>query len=281
MNLDEAEDKVLDYFRRNGFNISEWPNLHTALEWRPRARVTRVIRQRPSDAAIVVREDGSSYKHEYNWLPLVEARRQLPNLSVYFAIPDDVRQEPLKEELQELGIGLYTINLDGTLTRVQHDRVPFEDTAISYPIVPQFPFRNRINLYKVFSNCTSYLWWLDKHFQLDGLALLEDWCHCETPCVTEIKILGSDRVSVQELKSLKRNLPPFQTELRNLGISAELRILRVPSILQTLHDRYIISENIAFNVLPVGSLIRGQQGSLYLEENLPDFESLWNRGTIL
>lgn len=281
MNLDQAADKVLDYFRRNGFNISEWPNLHAALEWRPRARVTRVMRQRTSDAAIVVREDGSSYKQEYNWLPLVEARRQLPDLSVYFAIPDDARQEPLKEELQELGIGLYTISVDGALTRIQNDRVPFEDTVISYPIVPQLPFRNRVNLYKVFSNCTSYLWWLDKHFQLDGFKLLEDWCHCETPCVTEIKILGSDRVSAQKLSSLQRNFPPFQTELGNLGIFAELRILRDSSIVQTLHDRYVISENISFNVLPVGSLIRGQQGSLYLEENPPDFQSLWSRGVIL
>lgn len=281
MNLDEAEDKVLDHFRRNGFNIAEWPNLHPSLEWRPRARVTRVIRNRTSDAAIIVREDGSSYKQDYNWYPLVEARRQLPNLSIYFAIPDDTRQEPLKEELREVGIGLYTIGVDGALNRVQDDRVPFEDTAISYPIVPHLPFRNRINLYKVFSNCTSYLWWLDKHFLFNGFALLDDWCHCESPRVAEIRILGSDLVGSQGLTRLRRNFPPFQTELNNLRISAELRILRDPSIKRVLHDRYIISENIAFNVLPVGSLIRGQQGSLYVEENPPDFESLWSRGITL
>jgi hypothetical protein len=281
MNLDEAEDKILDYFRRNGFSISEWPNIHPSLEWRPRARVTRVIRSRTSDAAIVVREDGSSYKQGYNWFPLVEARRQLPNLSIYFAIPDNTRQEPLKQELRELGIGLYTISTNGVPNRVQNDRVPFEDTAISYPIDPNLPFRNRINLWKVFSNCKSYLWWLDKHFRLDGFILLEDWCHCGPPCVTEIRILGSNLVGSQELTRLQHNFPPFQAELNNLGISVELRILHDPTILRTLHDRYIIAENIAFNILPVGSLILGQQGSLYLEENPPDFESLWAEGRIL
>lgn len=281
MNLDEAEDKVLDYFRMNGFNISEWPNLHPALEWRPRARVTRVIRNRTSDAAIVVREDGSSYKQDYNWWPLVEARRQLPNLSIYFAIPDGTRQDPLKEELREAGIGLYTIGVDGVLNRVQDDRVPFEDTVISYPIVPHLPFRNRTNLYKVFTNCTKYLWWLDKHFLITGFDLIDDWCHCGSPRLTEIRILGSNVIGNRELNRLRRNFPPFKTELRHLGIRTEIKILVDRTILGTLHDRYIISENVAFNVLPVGSIIKGQHGSLRLEENPPDFGSLWNRGTTL
>ena len=115
----------------------------------------------------------------------------------------------------------------------------------------------------------------------NGFVLLDDWCHCDIPHVTEIKILGSNSVSSQELERLRRNFQPFQTELQNLGISVELRILYDRSVLSALHDRYIISDNIAFNILPVGSLIRGQQGSLRLEENPPDFANLWDRGSTL
>ena len=218
MNLAEAEDKVLDHFRRNGFALEEWPSLHLALEWRPRLRVTRVRHGRTSEAAMVVREDGSSYKQPHNWYPLLEARRQLPALSIYFAIPANVNRQPLLGELQELGVGLYVIQDDGILIRVQDDRVPFEDTIISYPIVPNLPYRNRMNLYKVFSNCTDYLWWLDKHFLLDGLSLFDDWCHCGTPSVRELKVLGSNAVERNELSRLRRNFSAFRTEMGKQGL---------------------------------------------------------------
>lgn len=283
MDCAECKDKVLHYFKRNGFHISEGVNIHPSLEWQPPIRVKRVVRGRVSDAAIVVREDPSSYKQNHDWQTLVEFRRQLPNLSIYFVIPTGIGQEPLVTELQELGIGLYLISSDGVLSRVQADRVPFEDTVISYPIDPNLPYRNLINLYKVFDNCTGYLWWLDKHFVFGGFELLDDWCHCEnhTINITEIRILGSNKVTASELSRLKRNFPRFKAELNHLGIQAEVRILTNRTTLRSLHDRYIISDNIAFNILPVGSLIRGQHGSLNLEENPPEFTKLWSISTVL
>lgn len=284
MDRAECEDKVLHHFKRNGFHISEGVNIHPSLEWQPPIRVQRVIRGRVNDAAIVVCEDPSSYKQNNDWQSLIEVRRKLPNLSIYFVIPNGIGQEPLVSELQELGIGLYLISTDGTLSRVQADRVPFEDTVISsYPIDPKFPYRNRINLYKVFNNCTGYLWWLDKHFLFGGFELLDDWCHCENDIVkiTEIRILGSNMVNPSELGRLKRYFPPLKVELHHLGIQAEIKVITDPTILGSLHDRYIISDNIAFNILPVGSLIKGQTGSLFLEENPPDFAKLWSNSTVL
>jgi len=283
MDCAECEDKVLHYFKRNGFHISEGVNIHPPLEWHPPIRVRRVVRGRVSDAAIVVREDPSSYKQNHDWQTLVEFRRQLPNLSIYFVIPTGIGQEPLVTELQELGIGLYLISSDGVLSRVQADRVPFEDTVISYPIDPNLPYRNLINLYKVFDNCTGYLWWLDKHFVFGGFELLDDWCHCENHNIniTEIRILGSNIIAASELSRLKRNFPRFKAELNHLGIQAEVRILTNRTTLRSLHDRYIISDNIAFNILPVSSLIRGQHGSLNLEENPPEFTKLWSISTVL
>lgn len=275
MNIDEAEDKTLEHFRNNGFDIVEWPNIHTALEWRPRMTVERVLRGRRSYAAIVVRENGSSYKELHNWTPLRETRVQLPDLAIYFAMPNDVNEEPLRTELRELGIGIYKIEQDGSLAMVQADVVPFEDTVISYPIHPERPYRNRQNVYKVFSNCMDYIYWLDKHFLAFGLELLFDWCAHGTPIIKEIKILGSDSVNPGDIRRLQFNFPPFKAELSNMGISVELKILTDRSILRTLHDRYIISNGIAFNVLPCGSLDRGQQGSLNLDDSPPDFMSLW------
>ena len=275
MDINEAEEKTLEHFRNNGFNIVEWPNIHPALEWRPRMSVERVFRGRRSYAAILVRENGRSYKELHNWAPLRETRSQMPDLAIYFVIPNDVNEEPLRTELRELGIGVYKIEQDGSLAIVQADVVPFEDTVISYPIHPERPYRNRQNAYKVFSNCKDYLYWLDKHFLPFGLELLFDWCIHSTPNIKEIKILGSDLVEPGHIRSLQFNIPAFKTELSNMGISVELKILTDRSILGTLHDRYIISNGIAFNVLPCGSLNKGQHGSLNLDDSPPDFMSLW------
>lgn len=284
MNLAECEDKVLHYFQRNGFHISEWTSLQPIHTWRPPIRVRRVIRGRLSDAAIIVREDSTSYKRAHDWKNLGEVRRNLPNLSIYFAIPDGTSRKPLIDELQELGIGLYIVHENGNLIRVQVDRVPFEDATLSYPIDPTLPYRNRVNLHKVFNNCTEYLWWLDKHFRVEGFNLLCDWCYCKSPDIpdiTEVLIIGSTSVGSSEVARLRRNFPPFQAEMNYKGIHADMRILKDTKILGQLHDRYILSASTAFNVLPVGSIIRGQYGSLYPEENPPDFVKLWNIGVEL
>lgn len=281
MKLDECIDITLCYFRNNGFHISEWVSLSSSLIWQAPIRVRRVMRGRASDAAIVVREDSSSYKQTPDWPSLVEVRRQLKDLSIYFVIPDGTQKEPLASELQELGIGLYIISPNSKLTRVLADRIPFEDVTISYTIEPNLPYRNRINLYNVFNCCTGYLWWLDKHFLVDGLGLLEDWCHCENPNVTDIRILGSNIIGHRHLDRLRCNFPDFRKELEFLGVKADIRILTDSKTLGNLHDRYIISDNIAFNVLPVGSLIRGQRGTLNLEEKPPDFTELWRGGVSL
>lgn len=283
MDRAECEDKVLRYFKRNGFHISEGVNIRPSLEWQPPIRVQRVMRGRKSDAAIIVCEDSNSYKQNHDWQTLVEVRRQLPNLSIYFIIPDGIGQEPLITELQELGIGLYLISTEGVLRRVQADRVPFEDTVTAYPIDPKLQYRNRINLCKVFDSCIGYLWWLDKHFVIEGFELLNDWCHCENYNVniTDIRILGSNTVETSELDRLRRHFPLFRAELNYRGIQAEIKVITDPTILKGLHDRYIISDSIAFNILPVNSLIRGQHGSLYLDENPPDFTKLWSISTVL
>jgi hypothetical protein len=282
MDLSQAEDLVLEYFRERGFHIREWPRLHPALEWRPRMRVTRRSRRRTSDAAVVVRESGTSYREVHNWVPLVEARKQLPHLSIYFAIPEEQRQGPLLLELQDLGIGLYVIKPDGHLHRVQEDRVPFEDQTISYPISPDLPYRNRINVYKAFANCTDYLWWMDKHFRCYGLELLEDFCsQTQVLPFKEVRVLCSSEVGQSELNRLRRQCTQLRLQLANSGIQLEMRVLRGSSLLSSIHDRYIISSSAAFNLPPVGSLRRGQQGSITLDETPTDFSALWNQAQVL
>lgn len=280
--LEDLEDAALEYFRQNNFTIREWPILHPALEWRPRTTVSRRRRGRTSEAAIVVRENASSYEQRHNWGPLVEARKQLPDVPIYFAIPEEEHPEPLRTELQRLGVGLYLISSDNELRRVQEAAVPFDDQVISYPIHPERPYRNRMNLYKAFANCNDYLWWVDKHFIWRGFELLSDYCNqAGRPPLQEIRILGTVRVSDREMRRLRREFPDVRQELAQLGISVEMRVLDDQTLLASFHDRYLISRDIAFNLPPVGSLLRGQAGSICLDDNPLDFQNLWSHATPL
>lgn len=285
MNLSEAEDIALEYFTQQGFQIDEWPFLDPSLEWRPRSRVTRTRLRVTSEAAIVVRENCASFKEPHNWKPLVEARQKLPTLAIYFVVPEAQNLEPLRTELAELGVGLYVIRPDGNLDKVSHDRVPFDDLVITYPIEPDKPYRNRKNVLKVLAHSDGYIWWLDKHFTAEGFDYLYDylmhWPNRRP--LSQICILGSNRVNPQEITTLRRRLVDFQREISNanIGIVVEMRLITDQQALRNLHDRYIISSHTAFNILPTSSLARGQRGSLTLEENPPNFQVLWNVATPL
>jgi hypothetical protein len=277
MNLGDAEDKTLQYFDHQGFSIEEWPFLDPSLEWRPRARVVRVRRGHQSDAAIIVRENCHSYREPHNWQPLIEARQKLPDLAIYFVVPEVQDLNPLFNELVEIGVGLYVIKPNGDLERVLQDRIPFDDLVISYGIDPNKPYRNRQNVLKVLAHSENHIWWLDKHFTVVGLDYLShylmNWPNRKP--ISEVKILGSNLISRAEMNMLRSGFTDFRREVTRLGITAEARLITDRRILRQLHDRYIISEGIAFNVLPTQSLALGQRGSLILEEHPPDFQSLW------
>ena len=64
--------------------------------------ITRRRRNKINKAVIVVRENSTSYKEPHNWEPIVEARKKLPELPIYFVVPEEPYIEPLKTELMEL-----------------------------------------------------------------------------------------------------------------------------------------------------------------------------------
>ena len=73
-------------------------------------------------------------------------------------------------------------------------------------------------------------------------------------------------INRKEIGRLRIDFNNFRVEANNVNVIAEMRLISDQNTLALLHDRYIISQNIAFNVLPTKSLFRGQQGSLTLEE---------------
>ncbi|MBX3296709.1 MAG: hypothetical protein KF762_13475 [Acidobacteria bacterium] len=276
MNLNQAQDCAFEHFTRNGFQVEELPFLARSLEWRPHALVSRTRAGVLSKAAIVVRENFASIKEPHLWEPLIETRRQMPVLAIYFAVPESENRQPLQDELQELGIGLFLIRPNGKLQKVINDRVPFDDETMTYPIEPGKPYRNRQSLFKVLAHSIGHIWWIDKHFTMAGLDYLSEFftAHPNFAEVNEIKILGTDIVGNPELNLLRVGLNDLNTELRVRGITVEMKLIDIPTR-RAIHDRYIISRNTTFNVLPTRAMRDGQYGSLVLDDNPPDFMTLW------
>ena len=284
MNLNEVEDITFEFFGSNGFDVEEYPFLAESLEWRPHALVSRTRRNVTSKAAIVLRENFSTIKEPFKWEPLVETRRQLSDLPIYFVVPDSVKREPLLAELAEIGVGIYVIDPNRQLTKVAIDRSPFDDTQITYPIQPDKQYRNRRNVLKVLGHSVHHIWWLDKHFTVHGIDFLYDFL-MNSPSrnpIVEVRILGSGDVNPPtEIANLRIRIAAFKAEMAHHGINVEMRLITDRAVLRALHDRYIISQNTVFNVLPTSSLVRGQQGSLVLDDNPPDFLTMWNAATAL
>lgn len=67
--------------------------------------------------------------------------------------------------------------------------------------------------------------------------------------------------------------------MKALDIEAEWRL--VPPRSLDLHDRYIVGENIVWNVPPVNSLHKGDYAEAFKTPNRPPFHRWWQDGTAL
>ena len=70
----------------------------------------------------------------------------------------------------------------------------------------------------------------------------------------------------------------FKEELKNKGITVEMRILLDPEIISQFHDRWIISKNKCYNVISTDTVFRGQYSEIKETKNKPPFEKWWKEG---
>ena len=59
------------------------------------------------------------------------------------------------------------------------------------------------------------------------------------------------------------------------GIKAELRVIDNKELLNTIHDRWIISENVCYNLPPINTIYQGQYAEIKITKNIPPFDNWW------
>lgn len=140
---------------------------------------------------------------------------------------------------------------------------------------PETPYSNLRNLWELLRTCKSYIHWCDKHFTAKGLEPLYD--EADGTSISEIKILaGITSTGMNE--KLQRDFKRFKEELQYRKIQSELRVICEKSLLNNIHDRWIISDSICYNVPPVEAIFRGQYSELKQTTNRPLFADWWKIG---
>jgi hypothetical protein len=180
--------------------------------------------------------------------------------------------------LNHAGIITYSKRSGGKI-RVRISPYPEQSTEV--PVVlhrvisPDTPYSNIKNVRQVIRSCEGFIWWLDKHFDKKGLEPLAE--ECDGNVISEIRILSGN---AQVTESARRDYESLQREMQTKSIASEWRVILDAGILGQLHDRFIISRNVIYNVPPVNSIFRGQLAEISVASPslVPRFEQFWSQG---
>lgn len=215
---------------------------------------------------------------------LLWGRPNLNKQSVYrlLVLEEHINSKEFRE--QDIGGFLMLLNRcnilkynkkSGEITILYNPRKG-EETKISTKFLsPETPYSNVRNLKEILRKSEGFVYWFDKHFSLKGLEPLHD--EANGTKITEIKILSgitSGRVN----KKFKDEFIRFREEMKTRQIHAELRILCNKGILNGIHDRWIISKNVVYNIPPVDTIFQGQYAEMKKTDNRPPFEEWWVNG---
>ena len=137
---------------------------------------------------------------------------------------------------------------------------------------PGKPFSNKKAIRDVISSCEKYIYWVDKYFSRVGLDWLSESLNVSK--VKGIKILMSSEKADEKFVSLYKDL---KEELKSDGIKCELRVIIDNKLKADIHDRWIISENLCYNMPSTDTVARGQYSEVKRTTNFPPFAEWWEK----
>lgn len=144
-----------------------------------------------------------------------------------------------------------------------NNEVDKSEEVIQYYVEPSTPYSNLYNMKKILRSCRGDVYWVDKHFRKEGFELIIDGISAER--VTSFKIISSQ---VNVTKSAYEEYIMLKEELGNRNIVLEWYI--IDNVNFKWHDRWILSDNIKYNVPPVLAVIRGQRSEMLKTESKID-----------
>lgn len=137
---------------------------------------------------------------------------------------------------------------------------------------PRKPFSNKKAIRDVISSCEKYIYWIDKYFSKAGLDWLSE--SLNTNKVKNIRILMASEKVDEKFMSLYKDL---KKELISNGVKLELRGITDNKLNADIHDRWIISKNLCYNMPSTDTVARGQYSEVKRTTNFPPFNNWWKK----
>lgn len=139
---------------------------------------------------------------------------------------------------------------------------------------PDTPYTNIRSFRNILEKCDGFIWWFDKQFSLKGFEPLSDIA--DGTKINEIKMLMGKTSNVNE--KMKNEFNRFKKEMEIRGIKIECRVIIDKTLFHDIHDRWIISENVTYNLPPINSIYKGQYSEIKITEQIPPFNNWWEKG---
>lgn len=215
---------------------------------------------------------------------LLWGRPNLTRLSVYRLLVFEEYINPREVKESELGGFLMLLNRCDILKyskKTNHITILYNPRATENAklstkfLAPKTPYSNIRNLREILRNSTKFIHWFDKHFSAKGLEPLMD--EADGNKIKQIKILAGVTSSAIN-KKLRQDFIRFCEEMKTRQINAKLKIICDKAVLHGIHDRWIISEKLCFNVPPINSIFQGQYSEMKDTKNRPPFDEWWSKG---
>lgn len=181
--------------------------------------------------------------------------------------------QALRNDEFEKFIDLRQQNIIEYLSAVTEIKIDKSNTKTL--ISSKTPFSNRIAFISTLSQCNEYIYWLDKYFSTKGMEYISD--SLDEISISEIKII----MTIEKVDEKFRNLfKHFKDEMKEKNINVQLHVLSNSKIKSSIHDRFIISKDIAFNIPSLDIIARNQLSEITKSENhdslINIFNDIWN-----
>jgi hypothetical protein len=137
---------------------------------------------------------------------------------------------------------------------------------------PKTPFSNKKAIRDIITFCQDYIYWVDKYFSRAGLDLLAE--SLDNKKVKDIRILMLPEKVNEKFLSLYSD---FKKEFKNYGIKCKLRLITDKKLKADIHDRWIISKNLCYNMPSTDTVARGQFSEVKRTKNFPPFNLWWRK----
>lgn len=144
------------------------------------------------------------------------------------------------------------------------------ETLSSYQFIsPEAPYSNIKRLKDVIKSLNGTVYWIDKHFDKKAFDILLD--SLDAAKIIHFIIISGDANKTQSAVS---DFIRFKNELQNKGINIEWKIITDPNVLSRFHDRWLCDSNVAWNIPPVNSILKGQESEMLKTSNKPNINKL-------